>query len=416
MLRNAARLVIVLVLAIAPRAASGQQYFPQPPQHPSGQPQQAGFNQPPGRPPLPPPTEVFRPAEIMARVGDRFIFYGDVIPNIDLMLDPALLKAATEEERQEILRKGRALYVRPMLEQMVQSKILYLEFDRQVRRNAKDKYGEARSHIDKSVRKVFDTQLAKYRELVATLTADDISKLLAQNPIIGRLALVMRENKLESLGELDLKLRSVGTSLEQQIVQFGEQALGRDVLSRYYQAKHPVTHEEMLDYYEQHAADFQFAAKARFELLTAKTANYGGDRAAARNAVAAMGNDVFHGVPFAAVAKKGSQEPNAANGGQYDWVTQGSLASKPLDEAVFRLEPGKLSEIIEDDAGFHIVRVVERAPAGSISFVEAQPKIKLAIEQQKAEAERKKFFEQLLKNTEVWTVFDPPGGRETAGQ
>jgi len=328
------------------------------------------------------------------------------------MLDPALLKAATDEERQQILRQGRSLYARPMLEQMVQSKILYLEFDRRIRRDAKDKYGEARTQIDKKIRELFDTQLAKYRELVVTLPAEDISKLLAQNAVLGRLALVMRDNQLESLGELELKLRSVGTSLDQQIVQFGEQALGRDVLSRYYQAKYTVTHQEMLDYYEQHAADFQFPAKARFELLTAKTANYGGDRVAARNAVAAMGNDVIRSVPFAAVAKKGSQEPNAASGGLYDWVTQGSLASKPIDEAVFRLEPGKLSEIMEDDNGFHIVRVLERTPAGIVSFVEAQPKIKLAIEQQKAEAERKKFFEQLLKSTAVWTVFDPPGGRE----
>ena len=410
--------MIVLALAAVPRAALAQQYFPQPPtqQYSPGQSQQAAFNQPPSTPPLPPPTEVFRPAEIMARVGDRFIFYGDVIPNVDLMLDPALLKAATEEERQEILKKGRALYARPMLEQMVRSKVLYLEFDREIRKNAKDKYSEAKGTIEGKIRTAFHEQLARYREMLPTLPAEDISKLLGQNPILGRLALVMRDNELESMGELDRKLRSVGTSLEQQIAQFGEHILGQEAIRKVYLAKHTVTHEEMLDYYEQHAADFQFPAKARFELLTAKLANYGGDRVAANNAVAAMGNDVIRGVPFAAVAKKGSQEPNAASGGLYDWVTQGSLASKPLDEAVFSLEVGKLSTIIEDDTGFHIVRVLERTPAGIVSFVEAQPKIKPAIEQQKAEAERKKFFEQLLKSTEVWTVFDPPGGREAVGR
>ena len=37
---------------------------------------------------------------------------------------------------------------------------------------------------------------------------------------------------------------------------------------------------------------------------------------------------------------------NAENGGYNDWTAKGSLASKRLDEALFSLEPGKLSQVI----------------------------------------------------------------------
>jgi len=352
-------------------------------------------------------AEVFRPALIVARVGDQYIFYGDVAPTVEMMIDSALVKAKSEAERQSILSQKQAV-LQPVLQQYIQSKTMYLAFDREMRKNTKDKYAESRGKLEKNIRQKFDEQLKKFRELMDTAKPDEVALMLRQSPVVGRLAMLMRDHKLESLGELESLLRGMGTSLDQQVVQFGEYALGRDMASRHFKQKHEVTHQEMLDYYEQHADDFRVAAKARFELLSAKLANYNNDRAATSDAVGAMGNRVFKGTPFAAVAQQQSQEPNAQQGGQYDWVNKGSLASKPIDEAVFSLEPGKLSRVIDDDQGCHIVRVHERSEAGMISFVDAQPKIKEAIEQQKREAEQKKFLELLQKSTEVWTIFDPP--------
>jgi parvulin-like peptidyl-prolyl isomerase len=144
-------------------------------------------------------------------------------------------------------------------------------------------------------------------------------------------------------------------------------------------------------------------------VLSARFARFGGDRARTWDHLAAMGNEVFlGGVPFAAVARKHSQEPRASEGGYYDWVTPGSLASKPLDRAVFSLEVGKLSQPIEDDDGFHIVRVIERKEEGQVSFQEAQPKIKEAIESQRRTAEQQKYLTNLRAQTQVWKIYDEP--------
>ena len=377
------------------------QQFPQPAPTFAGQPQQAAFNVPP------PPVEVFKPAEIMARVGDQFIFYGDVAPTVDMMLDGALVKAKSDAERTAILQQ-RDQVLRPVLQQYIQNKTMYLAFDRDLRKNAKDKYKDARTSIDKKIRAMFEEQMRLFRDKVAKASPEEISMYARQSPVVVRLVLLMRDHHLESWGELETKLRSLGTSLDQQILQFGESALGREMAGRHFKQKQDVTLQEMLDYYEKHAEDFRVKAKARFELLTAKLENHNNNREAAHAAIAAMGNRVVYGTPLAAVAKQESQEPNAKSGGYYDWVNEGSLASKPIDAAVFSLEPGKLSEIINDDTGCHIVRVLERTPAGMISFVETQPKIREAIELQKKEAEYKKFLELLQKNTEVWTIFDAP--------
>jgi hypothetical protein len=54
-----------------------------------------------------------------------------------------------------------------------------------------------------------------------------------------------------------------------------------------------------------------------------------------------------------------------------------------LNQAIFSQPVGKLSERLEDQRGFHIVRVIEREDAGQVPFVDAQVDIKESIRKQK---------------------------------
>ena len=81
------------------------------------------------------------------------------------------------------------------------------------------------------------------------------------------------------------------------------------------------------------------------------------------------------------------------------------------------LARSSLSQIIEDERGYHIVRVRERIDAGQVPFIESQEKIKSAIQLARREAEYKKFVEALRTKTAVWTVYDnePALARQPAG-
>ena len=80
--------------------------------------------------------------------------------------------------------------------------------------------------------------------------------------------------------------------------------------------------------------------------------------------------------PLKAVAQRQSQGIDATEGGYHDWTSRGSLASETLDQAIFTLPVGRLSERLEDSEGFHIVRVIERTEAGRVPFEQAQVDIK----------------------------------------
>lgn len=96
---------------------------------------------------------------------------------------------------------------------------------------------------------------------------------------------------------------------------------------------------------------------------------------------------------MAAVAKKNSHGYMAFEGGQHDWTTKGALVLKSVDEAIFSLPVGKLSDVIESENGYHIIRVIERNDATKKPFLEAQVEIKERI----LNENRKKAFEEHVK-------------------
>jgi len=49
--------------------------------------------------------------------------------------------------------------------------------------------------------------------------------------------------------------------------------------------------------------------------------------------------------------------------GELGWFPRGYLPHKTLEDAIFSLQPGQTTPIIETPAGFHIVKLIERDPA-----------------------------------------------------
>lgn len=67
------------------------------------------------------------------------------------------------------------------------------------------------------------------------------------------------------------------------------------------------------------------------------------------------------GEDFATVAQEVSLDTgSAAQGGDLGWFPRGAMV-EPFEEASFALEPGELSEPVETDYGFHIIRVQDKA-------------------------------------------------------
>ena len=187
---------------------------------------------------------------------------------------------------------------------------------------------------------------------------------------------------------------------------FIELELGKAGVGQNIDRNPEVTYDEMLAYYQAHATDYYLPAKARWEQITARFDRFPNKNAAWAFILERWKEIYYGGAPFAAVAKRHSQGFTADKGGLRDWTTKGSLASERLDRAIFSYPQNKLSEVIEDDRGFHIIRILERQDEGRVPFLEAQEEIKRQLLAEKRNKQISAYLTKLRKSVPVWTIFD----------
>ena len=89
---------------------------------------------------------------------------------------------------------------------------------------------------------------------------------------------------------------------------------------------------------------------------------------------------------------------------------------KQLDEALFSFPLNKLSPIIEDDRGYHIIVVTEREDAGRIPFVKAQEKIKEKVRSAKLKEGIQEYVNKIKRETQVHSILDEQSDVQNANR
>ncbi len=312
--------------------------------------------------------ETFEPGTLMAVVGGEPIFAAHLTLEANQLIEKFMPTAP-----ENVKREQRKLVLEKLLNKYIESKMFYVDIIRGLPEgaNVKDIYKTLGEHFDKEV----------------------LSKIL-------------KKNNVKTANAFDIRLRSQGVSLRQFRARWIEDEFVRYFLKDKITINPDVQHQEIIDYYRKNQETYRRKARARWEQIEVHFSKFT-NRTQARQAIAKLGNEVVYGAPLTAVAKRGSHGLKATDGGQEGWVTQGSLVSKKLNEAVFSLPLNRLSDIIETDLGFHIVRVLERTPAGFVPFTEAQVEIKKKLTEKKREESFKKHLEKLRREIPVEILIKP---------
>lgn len=93
---------------------------------------------------------------------------------------------------------------------------------------------------------------------------------------------------------------------------------------------------------------------------------------------------------FAEVARKNSQDTgSAAAGGDLDFFAHNAMV-KPFADAVFAMKKGDISDVVETEFGFHIIKLTDIKAPKQKSYEEMKPALEAELKQQLAQ---KKFAE-----------------------
>ncbi len=154
-----------------------------------------------------------------------------------------------------------------------------------------------------------------------------------------------------------------------------------------------VNDADLKTFYEQNAARLagQEERRASHILLTAPRSAPAADREKARSraqellAAARKSPD-----SFAELAKKNSQDPgSAASGGDLDFFARGAMV-KPFEDAAFAMKKGDISDVVESEFGFHIIKLTDIKAAKQRSFEEMRADLEADLKKQQAQ---RKFSE-----------------------
>lgn len=326
------------------------------------------------------------PAAVIAVVGRSPILMGEVSPKVEARINDVLAKTGQQIPENQ-LKLARVNLARGMLAEAIQNKMLRASFllD-QVGGAAADKHAEAEQMLATRARQMFfESELPE----------------------------LQKQYKTDNLGELDQALRKKGTSLAARQRDFSDAMLGHLYIRSKVEQDPRVSIAEIAQYYHENQDDFSHPTRARWEQLTVLFSKFP-DRQSAHQAIWAMGREVYYGSGnMQPVARQKSQEPLAKSGGVHDWTEQGALASTELDREIFSIELDAMSNIIEDEQGFHIVRVIDRQQAGVLPLSEVQDEIRAKLRKDKIAKSQRQVLEDVHSRVPVWSIFpdDIPGAR-----
>ena len=95
--------------------------------------------------------------------------------------------------------------------------------------------------------------------------------------------------------------------------------------------------------------------------------------------------DLKKGADFADLAKKKSKDPGASDGGDLGFFTKDQMVPE-FSQAAFALEPGKISDPIKSQFGWHIIKVEEKRKRKAPDFEQVKSQIETYV-QRKAQAD-----------------------------
>lgn len=167
--------------------------------------------------------------------------------------------------------------------------------------------------------------------------------------------------------------------------------------------KAAVADKEVQTFYERNPKQFQLPETVRAShVLIAVPASATADaRAEALQKATAVLKEARAGRDFAALAREHSQDPGtAASGGDLGYFQPNQMVG-PFSDAAFKLAKGDVSDVVETEFGYHIIRVTDKQAARTVPLEEARPKVQQYLRSVNLEKETQAFVRSLRSKGKV---------------
>ena len=163
-----------------------------------------------------------------------------------------------------------------------------------------------------------------------------------------------------------------------------------------------VSDEESRQYYDAHPETFIEPEQVSASHILVKVEKDDGDakKVVAKEKITLLQRRLKEGEDFAQLARENSDCPSSANGGDLGTFKKGEMV-KEFDDAAFALAPGKVSDIVETQFGYHLIKVTDKKEAGTIPYDTVKNDLQNFLKRQKLQMEVSSMLETLRKDSKI---------------
>jgi len=209
-----------------------------------------------------------------------------------------------------------------------------------------------------------------------------------------------------SLQEYKKKMEGYGQSFDEYKNNFRKELAYQKLLEPQWADKINVVEDDARKYYSENPKQFEIPEQVRAShiLITPDNSDPNADPNEAKAKAKAKAEDLLkqikEGADFAGLAKAHSGCASAANGGDLGFFGRGQMVA-PFEKAAFELKPGQLSDIVETQYGYHIIKVTDRKDAGGIPFEQTKDDIINRLMQKKQFEFIRKYIQSLKDKADI---------------
>jgi peptidyl-prolyl cis-trans isomerase SurA len=224
--------------------------------------------------------------------------------------------------------------------------------------------------------------------------------ITADTEVIKRLDEMRKDMKLDSMEDLEKAAVGQGVSFEDFKQNLKNQIITQQVISKEVGGRMSISKDEMQQFYDAHKTQMEQPEQIRLSELLVSTEKKGVSAddpqqlAAAQTKADELLAQIRKGGSFEDIAKKNSDGPTAAQGGDLGYFKRGALA-KELEDKTFAMKAGEVSDVIRTKQGFVILKVTEHHAAGVPPLAEIEPKVQDAIYMEKLQPALRAYLQRL---------------------
>jgi peptidyl-prolyl cis-trans isomerase SurA len=236
--------------------------------------------------------------------------------------------------------------------------------------------------------------------------------------MIKRLDELRKQMNAKSMEDLEKAATEQGVSFEDFKQNMKNSMITQQVIGKEVSSKVQVSKAEVEAYYNEHKAEMEQPEQIRLsEILVAVDTPKSPDAkdgekkdalaepdpaavAAAQAKATELLDEIKKGAFFEEVAKKSSNGPTAAQGGDLGMFKRGVLA-KALEEKTFAMKTGEVSEPIRTKQGFVILKVTQHSQGGVPDLKTVEPQIQETLYYQRLQPELRKYLTKLREDAYI---------------